>query len=345
MKAAVIRNPGVIQVEDIPLPDMNEEQILVKVYACGICGTDLRIFRHGDNRAKYPIVIGHEIAGVIEDVGTNVSDFHVGDRVCVAPGHGCGECDYCLKGHYNVCTAPCPSIGFASNGGLAEYMVPPVNVIKNGFVNKIPPNLSFEAAALAEPLACCINGHRNAEVKMGDTVLIYGAGAIGCFHVVLSKLMGAKRVFVVDDVPERLEGVKQFHPDRIIDYGAENTVEVVKSMAPLGVDVVFTCAPSRTAQEEALMLVAPRGRVNLFGGLAKDNSQITIDANKVHYDEIFISGTSSSLPETNREALKLLAEQKIVADDFISHVIPLDELEKGFSLIEKKRGLKVIITP
>lgn len=288
MKAAVVKEKDVMVVEDIPVPEINSDTMLIRVESCAICGSDLRILRKGDARAKYPVVIGHEIAGVIEKSGKDVKGFRKGDRVCVAPGHGCGECVCCKSGHSNVCINPCPSIGYASNGGFAQYMVPPVNVVKIGYVNKIPDNISFDEASMSELLACCINAHENAKVERGDTVLIFGTGPAGCTHIQLSKSDGASKVFVAERSQERLALAESFAPDRTILSPQENLEEIIMNETDgLGVNVIYVCAPSKEAQEEGLKLLAPRGRINFFGGLPKDDSRITIDANEIHYKELF----------------------------------------------------------
>jgi len=346
MKAAVIKEKNVMAIEDIPIPEINNDTMLVRVVACAICGSDIRIYSKGDPRAKYPVVIGHEIAGVIEKLGGNVTGFKEGDRVCVAPGQGCGECIYCKSGHGNVCITPCPSIGYASNGGFAEYMCPPVNVVQNGFVNKIPDNISFDEAAMSELLACCINAQENAKIEKGDTVLIIGAGPAGCMHIQLSKLNGAAKVFITQRSRERLNMAKRFDPDRLIASSSENLHEIIMNETNgLGVDVVYVCAPSVKAQEEGFQLLAPRGRINFFGGLPKDDCRITLDANRVHYTELFISGASSSLARGNKYALELISKGKINAKDYITHTFPLDEIEEGFRVVQERRGIKVIIKP
>jgi len=172
MKAAVVEELGKMVVKEVEKPTPLLNSLRVRVESCAICGSDIRIFKKGDKRAKLPQIIGHEIAGVVEEVGHDLMGYEVGERVAVAPGHGCGKCEYCKKGLGNLCINPIPSIGYASPGGFAQYMCPPPTVISNGFVNKIPGNLSFDEASMAELLACCINGQEVANVGPGDTVLV-----------------------------------------------------------------------------------------------------------------------------------------------------------------------------
>ena len=346
MKAAVVKEKNVMTVEDIPIPDVPADSMLVRVRACAICGSDVRIFRRGDARAKYPVVIGHEIAGVVEKLGANVKGFKEGEAVCVAPGHGCGECIYCKTGHSNVCVNPRPSIGYASNGGFAEYMVPPANVVRLGFVNRIPDGLSFDEASMSELLACCLNAQENTPVRDGDTVLIMGAGPAGCMQIALSRWKGAKKIIITQRSRGRLELARRFAPDRLVASREEDLAKAVfEETDGLGADAIFVCAPSKEAQEQALSVLAPRGRVNFFGGLPKDNRHITIDANAIHYQEFFIGGASSSLARQNREALDLIAAGKIEAEKYITHRFGLGQIAQAFETVESRTAVKVVVNP
>lgn len=346
MLAAQVEALGRMALVEKPVPVPGPDSLLIKVEACAICGSDVRIFRKGDARAHYPIVIGHEIAGVVAAAGANLKGFKEGDRVCAAPGHGCGNCRYCRSGHSNVCVNPCPSIGYASDGGFAEYMVPPENVVRLGFVNPIPDGLSFEDASMSELLACCLNAQENAPVHEGDVVLVMGAGPAGCMQVELSRRKGAAKVLLTQRSRGRLELAQRFAPDRIIASGEEElAAAVMAETGGLGADVIFVCAPSSEAQEQAFTLLAPRGRVNFFGGLPKDNAILTTNANTVHYKELFVSGASSSLARQNREALDLLATGEISAPKYITHHFPLDQIVAGFETVESRKAIKVVIEP
>ncbi|MFH0797299.1 MAG: alcohol dehydrogenase catalytic domain-containing protein [Candidatus Omnitrophota bacterium] len=346
MLVAQVVSLGKMELVEKPKPAPGGNSLLVKVESCAICGSDVRIFRKGDTRAKYPIVIGHEIAGVVEAVGKKLKGFKEGDRVCVAPGHGCGKCRLCLSGNSNVCIRPCPAIGYASDGGFAEYVVPPENVVRLGFVNKIPDGLSFDEASISEILACSLNARENCPVREGDVVLIIGAGPAGCIQILLSQLHKARKILITQRSQARLELAKKFSPDRIIASEEEDLAEIVmKETNGLGADVIFVCAPSRQAQEGAFKLLAPRGRINLFGGLPKDDYRITINANEIHYKEFFVSGASSSLARQNKEALELIASGKVDAGKLITHRFPLIEIVKAFETVESHSALKVVINP
>jgi L-iditol 2-dehydrogenase len=346
MLSAQVENLGQMRLVEKPVPVPSDDSLLIKVEACAICGSDVRIFRRGDARARYPIVIGHEIAGTVIKVGKNVTDLSEGDRVCAAPGHGCGECRYCRTGHSNVCIHPCPSIGYASDGGFAEYMVPPRNVVKLGFVNRIPDGLSFDHASMSELLACCLNAQENTPVREGDVALIIGAGPAGCMMIELSKRKGAKKVLLTQRSRHRLNVALRFSPDRIIASAEEDLQQaLMEETEGVGADVIFVCAPSKEAQEQALGLLAPRGRLNFFGGLPKDNSFITANANTIHYKELFVGGASSSLARQNREALELIAAGHVHAERYITHTFPLQRISAAFETVERRNAIKVVVHP
>jgi L-iditol 2-dehydrogenase len=346
MLSAQVEGLGQMRLVEKPIPVPGDDSLLIKVEACAICGSDVRIFRNGDSRARYPIVIGHEIAGTVIKVGKNVKGLSEGDRVCVAPGHGCGECYYCRTGHSNVCINPCPSIGYASDGGFAQYMVPPPNVVKLGFVNRIPDGVCFDHASMSELLACCLNAQENTPVRAGDVVLIMGAGPAGCMMIELSNSKGAKKVILTQRSRHRLEVAMRFSPDRIIASGEENLPQaVLEETEGVGADVIFVCAPAKEAQEQALELLAPRGRVNFFGGLPKDNCFITTSANSIHYKELYVGGASSSLARQNREALELIAAGYVHAERYITHTFPLEQINVAFETVERRSAIKVVIHP
>ena len=346
MRAAVVEELGKIVVKEVEKPKLTPDSLMVKVESCAICGSDLRIYKRGDKRAKLPQIIGHEIAGVVEEVGTEVSAFSAGDRVAIAPGHGCGKCYYCQRGIGNLCLNPIPSIGYASPGGFARYIVPPPTVVSQRFVNEIPNGLPFDEATIAELLACCLNGQEIVDVKEEDTIVIIGAGPAGCMHVEIAKARGARRIILAESSPARLEMAKRFRADIFVDSSSEDLSQrVLKETNNGGADVIIVACPSGEAQEESLQMIAPRGRISFFGGLPHQDSNITIDANIVHYKECFLTGASSSVGRQNKEALKLLSNGKIKARDFISHILPLEKIAEGFDLVERRQAIKVVIKP
>ena len=349
MKAGVVYGIRDLRYEDINKPKLIDGSVLVKIHSCAICGTDKRIFTVGDPRAQYPVVIGHEIAGEIVEVSDKVKDFKVGDRVCVAPGHGCGYCKACTSGYPNLCVDPHPSMGYKIQGGFAEYIAVPEHIFRLGFVNRIPENLSYDEASMSEIIACCLNAHKNTAVHKGDVVLILGAGPAGIVHSVISKLKGASKVILAQHSHYRLEKAKALFPDaidRVVALGEESLEDVIKEeTGGFGADVIFVCAPSSQAQVQAISLAGPQGRINFFGGLPKNDKVISFDANQIHYKELHISGASSSLPESNREALNLLSRPLIDGNKLITHRFPLSDINEAFRIAESRNCVKIVINP
>jgi|LSQX01.1.fsa_nt_gb L-iditol 2-dehydrogenase len=349
MKAAVTHGIRDIRYEEYPKPKCPENSILVKIHACAICGTDKRIYTVGDYRAQYPVIIGHEIAGEVVEVAQGVTSVKIGDRVCVAPGHGCGYCKACKLGAVNLCVNPHPSLGFTLDGGFAQYIAVPEHIFRLGFVNVIPGNLSYDEAAMSEIIACCLNAHKNTAVEEGDVVLILGAGPAGIIHAMLSTLKGASKVILAQRSRFRLDQAEALFPEYISRTVAMDEEDLDRIIAEetegYGVDCTFVCAPSKDAQENAIKLSGPRGRINFFGGLPKGNHIIAVDANTVHYKELVITGASSSLPETNREALRLLSEGKINGKKLITDTFPLSRVQEALELAESKACIKVVLHP
>jgi L-iditol 2-dehydrogenase len=346
MKVAVIESIGNIALKEVDNPKVPVDSILIRVEACAICGSDLRIVYGKDSRAKFPMIIGHEMAGIVEQLGHRVKGFKEGDRVTVAPGVSCGKCRMCKRGLQNLCENMI-SIGYFYPGGFAQYMVPPPLALTQGFVNKIPENLSLDEATMAEPLACCINGQEIVKITKEDTVAIIGAGSIGCMHVELCHVGGCKKIILLQRSQPRLDIAKEkFHADVYINTSRENGIKrVLEETDGYGTDVVIVATPSGQAQKQALQLVAKRGRVSFFGGLPHDDSEVCIDTNVIHYKECFICGASSSTGKQNREALEILSAGKIKASDFITHTFSLNRIVEAFETARSKKGLRVIIKP
>jgi L-iditol 2-dehydrogenase len=252
----------------------------------------------------------------------------------------------CRTGHPNVCTSPFPSLGYKVNGGFEELFAVPENIFRLGFVNPIPGGLSFLHASLSEIIACCINAQNNVGVREGDCVLVLGSGPAGIIHTQLARKAGAAKVMLSQRSRPRLDlAVSRFPVDRAIASSEEDLQKaVMEETRGEGADVTFVCAPSAEAQEMAILLTAPRGRINFFGGLPKGGSMVSLDANVLHYKELFISGASSSLPEGNREALQLLADKTIDPEKLITHLFSIDEIVHAFDVAESKQGIKIVVT-
>lgn len=346
MKAAVMKDIGQIVVEEVPDPRPEPGGLLIEVRACAICGSDVRTFFHGSAHVQPPRILGHEVAGVIREIGPGLSGYSVGEVVTVAPAIGCGTCEYCRMGATNMCPN-LETIGFEFDGGFAELMAVPAKAVRQGHVNRIPQGLDFVEAALAEPLACCINGQSFLNIGLGHTVAIIGAGIIGLFHAELALLKGASTVFLIDVVPERLAYAKSLRGG-IATINARETdpvQEVLAQTGGRGVDVAIVACPVGEAQNQALQMVARRGRVSLFGGLPQGKSTGYIDSNLIHYKEVGVFGAHASTALQNRLALKILAERKIAPEKYVTHVYPLSQILEGITMVREGKALKVVIKP
>ena len=345
MRAAVLQKVGQLEIEEIAIPKCPCDGMLIKVEACAICGTDVKVYRFGHRLIKPPRITGHELSGTIVEVGTGVNGYQEGDRVSIAPAIPCGNCYWCRKGIQNRCKN-LVAVGYHLDGGFAEYMVVPSSVIRADCVNIVPENLSFEEAALAEPLACVINCQDRSRVELGSAVVVIGAGPVGCFHVELAKTRGALKVIMIELSPHRLELSRVSGADVYINASGENPVKrVLKETSGRGAEVVITACSSGKAQEQALEIVCERGSVNFFGSLPKGESIIRLDSNIVHYKECYISGTEGSTPLQNKLALNLISSGRIDIKKYITHRLPLSELLQGLDIVEKGKGLKVIVNP
>jgi L-iditol 2-dehydrogenase len=258
----------------------------------------------------------------------------------------CQECWACTAGKQGICVHQ-TSMGYQYAGGFAEEMVVPAAVLKAHGVNKIPHGLSFDEASVAEPLACALNAQRLIHVGDGDTVLVMGAGPIGCLHIRLARALGAKKVMLADINGGRLNlSADVVKPDRAIDMSTEDLAHIVlEETDGIGPSVVITAAPSGQAQEQAISMVAPGGRVSFFGGLPKDTPTIAVDSNVVHYKELILAGANGSSPAQNAEALEMIASGKVPVADLITHRLPLGNVREAIDAVTSGDAIKVVIKP
>jgi len=345
LKAAVLEELEKLVVRNVPTPTAADGEILVRVRACAVCGSDIRIFHKGNPRVKPPQIIGHEVAGVIEAVGDGVTGFAIGDRIALGADVPCGVCKWCRRGLGNNCLTNY-AIGYQFPGGFAQYILLNETTVKFGPVHRIPAGLDFEAAALAEPLACVINGIELVQVHPGDTVVVFGAGPVGCMIAQTARRFGATTVVHIEYDADRLETAKGFGADHFILSSTEDPVErVMEITSGEGADVVLTACPAVATHKQAIEMAAHRGRVNLFGGLGAGAPDLAIQSNLIHYKECFVLGSHGSVPRQHRIALDFLAAGYINAGDYVSHRFGLDEIHRAFEAAEKKEGLKVVVQP
>jgi L-iditol 2-dehydrogenase len=345
MKAAVLEDLKRLVVREVPMPACDENSILVRVGACAVCGSDVRMFNHGNPRLKPPAIMGHEAAGEIAAVGRNVRGFAPGDRVAIGGDMPCGRCDELRCKTINNCPLNY-AMGYQYPGSFAEYVLLPELVWKGGPLAKVPAHVSFEEAALAEPLACCINGLEMCRPERGDVMVVVGAGPLGILLTELGRRMGIGKTIIINRSRPRLEVAKEYGVDVTICSSEEDAVQrVLAETGGKGADVILTACPSGEAQAQTLHYANNRARINFFGGLPKGQSVVPIDTNVLHYKEIFMFGSHGAEPRHLHQAAELIASGGIDMKKYISHRFPLSEAPEAFAAAEGKAGMRVVIKP
>lgn len=345
MKAAVLKSIGQLAVEDVPDPEVGANDILIKVAACAICGSDLRIFNHGSPRVTPPAIMGHEAAGEIVDVGKNVRGFAPGDHVSIGGDLPCGRCDELHCKTINNCPINL-AMGYQFPGSFAEYVKVNELAWDGGPLAKVPDSVPFEQAALAEPLACCINALELCRPEPGDTMVVVGAGPLGILLTELGNRMGAGKTIIVNRSRPRLEIAKTFGVDATVCSTEEDVRQrVLDETNGHGADVILTACPSPEAQAETLTYAGHRARINFFGGLPKGQSVVPIDTNILHYKEIFMFGSHGAAPEHLHKAAGMIATGNINIGRYVSHRFPLEQAREAFAAAQSKVGMRVVIEP
>ncbi len=345
MKAATYTQHGAFAVLDLPQPIIGSGDLLARVLASSICGTDLRIMRNGHRKLQpgQRIVLGHEFAAEVVQQGEGNMPFPVGTRIGVAPNIGCGHCECCIRGLSNMCP-DYTAFGITFDGAHAEYVRIPREALAQGNVLALPDTISPIEASLIEPLSCAVNGNRAARITLGDVVVIYGAGPIGLIHVMLARLTGAGKVIVADMQPQRLEHALAAGADQVIDPAKTPVpAEVAHITRQRGADVAITACSVATVQQEALTLLAPYGRVCLFGGLPAEQTPVPLDTNLIHYKNLLVTGVTGGFPMDFRLALSLLAGKRIDVRPLISQVFPTAEMAAAFDIAGTGSTMKVVI--
>ncbi|PXZ05588.1 zinc-dependent dehydrogenase [Gilliamella apicola] len=340
MKASVCYKKNDLRTEDLPTPEISDNEVLIKMLACGLCGTDIQKIR-GDSVTK-PTVLGHEVVGQIVKKGKNINNYQLGDRVITAIHVPCFTCHYCNKGHYTICEQ------FRTNnidpGGFAEFIRIPELHLKH-LTHKVSDNVTDEEATLIEPIACCLHGLKQADIRPDDSVLIMGAGTIGILHAQLARIKGANKVIVSDMSEYKLQKALKVGSDYAINIAEKDIISEVNQITNgQGVDVIVIAAGVSSLVSDAVNMVRRAGRIIVFSGFDK-NKLVTLDASRFFKDEISIIGTYSVTPYEFPEALDLLEKRKLNTDEMITHVFPLDKLSEAIDLSTdpKQSVLKVII--
>lgn len=334
MKYALIDGIKDIRIEEKPIPQKSPDRVLVKIIACGICGTDVHIY-NGKMPTKFPYSPGHEFSGVIHSVGESIKNLEVGDRVVVDPNYNCESCYYCRIGYPNLCEN-LKTTKVKSNGGFAEYVSVPEKI-----VYKIPDDVSFEEATLIEPLSCSIHVIEESGIKFGDIVLIIGGGAMGLILLQLVKQKGAKLIILSEPLEFKRELALKLGADIVIDPMNENLVSSVKRVSKYGANVIIEGVGLPETIEESFKILAKKGTL-ILPGLCPENKKINISPYQITKDEITIKGTFLNPFSFSRAIDKI---STITTTPLITNIYTLDNIKEAIEEAAKGDQIKIIIKP
>lgn len=337
MKAAVFYGEKDLRIEEIEIPKPGCGEVLLKVHACGVCGTDVHIYEGDEGAAKSPAgtVLGHEFSGEIVEVGKGVTRLKAGDRVCVDPNKLCGKCEYCLSGIGHFCENMV-GIGTTVNGGFAEYCVIPQ---EQAYV--ISDNLTFEEAAMAEPVACCLHGIDLCEIHPGDTVAVFGMGMIGLLMMQLARISGAAKIIAIEPVEIKRNQALQLGADLVIDPINEDIKEVLAANNIGRVNTVIECVGRIDSMKQAMEIAGKKSVVMLFG-LTRPQEELPVKPFDLFRKEITLKASFIN-PYTQQRAVALIESGKIDVKSMISNRLPLEELEKVLGDSAMRSQGKIII--
>ena len=339
MKAAVFFGKGDIRIENIEKPEPKAGEVLIKVMACGICGTDVHIFNGDEGAAPTPAgtVLGHEFAGIVEAVGVDVKDIAVGDRVCVDPNELCNECYYCKSGIGHFCENM-TGYGTGVNGGFAEYCVVPQSQ-----TYKFAATTTYEQAAMAEPLACCVHGIDMCNISCGDTVAIIGGGMIGMIMLQLAKISGAGKLIMIEPIAEKREVAKNLGADLSIDPIGQNVKAVLEENGISRISTVIECVGKVATMKQAIEIAGQKSTVMLFGLTAPDDV-LEIKPFELFKKEVVLKASYIN-PYTQKRALELIEGSKVDVSSVVYAIEPLEKLPAILADASLRAKGKIIIQP
>ena len=341
MKAAVVHGVNDIRIEEYPTPEAGPGEVIVKTRVAGICATDIKTLLGQGIPKDLPTILGHEVVGEIAVTGDGVEGFSVGDRVGVYPIAVCGKCRYCLQGRHNLCEAEF-GLGHGIEGGFAEYVRLPKEIVDIGGVVKLGDDLSYEDAVMAEPLSCTLAAARTCKLQKGHSVLIIGAGPMGLMHLKTAKYYDCE-VMIADLIDDRLSLAGKMGADHLINSGQKNLHdEVMRLTEDRGADAVIISLGIPQVIEDNMKLTAKGGVCNIFGG--PPPSEIKLDPRWLHYLEITLTGTFASTPEDFRNCLELIRDKSIVVSDLLSHRFTLDNFLDAVEKAKNQEMVRGIVT-
>jgi L-iditol 2-dehydrogenase len=349
MLAALLKTPGSIAMEDVPKPVPGAGEVLLRVEACALCGTDKRVLA-GEKPVSVPI-IGHEIAGIVESVGPGAEKHaQVGKRYAVQTVIGCGECIPCKQSRENLCEKGFTAIGYAYNGGFAQYLLMPRNGVEQGCLIPLPEKMDADLGTLLEPLSCGINGLRTIPLEGMAHVAVIGAGVIGVLNGLIARARGAKRVTIFNRSAGKLELIRKLGLpfDDLIDLSSVDADNWVREATRgRGLDAVIVSASVKSLASRAMNWLARDGHLSLFAGMPKSDCVEPLDLNLIHYKELHLHGANSSVRRDYLEALEFLESGRIDGKSLITHKFALRDFMNAVQAQQdpKSGALKIIVNP
>ena len=339
MKSAVFYGRHDLRVENISAPKPGPREVLIHVKACGVCGTDVHIYEGDKGAAEVtpPTILGHEFSGIIAETGSEVQNFHVGDRVCIDPNHYCGACDFCRSGEVHFCSN---MVGYGTtvNGGFAEYCV-----VNQSQVYHIGENTSFEQGAMAEPVACCLHGIDMCGIEPGYQVVVIGGGMIGLLMLQLAKLAGAAKVALLEPFERKREMGRKLGADVCIDPMKEDVKKKLADAGMTWVRTVIECAGLPSTMEQAVELAGKKSTVMLFG-LTKPDAQISLKPFQIFQKELTLKASYIN-PCTQQRALQLIDSGRLDVQSMVCKTIGLEQLEEVLRNPKMRAEGKYIVNP
>jgi 2-desacetyl-2-hydroxyethyl bacteriochlorophyllide A dehydrogenase len=341
MRRALLQAPNDLVIEEVSIPELSAGDVLLRVDAALLCGTDVRIFNGTKTKnVSLPSVLGHEFAGTVVDVNGQLPDgLNTGDQVCVYPLLPCGECAACRRGHENICQHR-EAFGYQHPGGLSEFIRVPARAVKN----LVPlPGVPAREAAIVEPMACALNGQQLARIGASEALLVSGCGPLGQMHIRLARAMGVKRIAAVDPVAERRDLAVTSGADLVLAPG-EDTVAELKDWSDGGLDALIMAVGRTDALEPYLPILGPGARVSVFAGFASAD-KIAVTANDIHYNEWTFVGASSCRLDGFHTVADLISSGKVVVSDLLGSVLPLEKTEEAIGLVQAAADMRVGVDP
>lgn len=340
-RQAFLMKPRELVMRDVATPHPGPGEVLIEVKCALSCGTDLKAFRRGHPMWPMPTPLGHEFSGLVVEVGEGVDNFKVGDAMMAAPTAPCGICFYCQRGQENLCAQAMEKMLL---GAYADYLLVPAHIVRQNAFRK-PDDLSFEEAALLEPLACVVHAQEIAQPQPFESALIVGAGPFGLLHLLALRARGVREIAIAGRGADRLKWAAAFGPDRVIDVrGGDPEREVASLNGGYGPDLVIECTGQVDGWHQSLAYVRRGGRVVLFGGCAPGTT-LNLDTRRMHYDNLTLLAPFHFRPGDVKRAFQILAARQLGASAIINARRSLGELAEVFSLLENGSILKCAVIP